>query len=196
MAYCRHMEESSGIFSSNYYCNITGSREDIPSSYWTYCKNGGYGCPWYSKEYGTGGGCFVTTVTCGVLGKDDHDPVMESLRSFRDNVLQNSDEYDSVLKLYDKIGPMLSCKLFHDKNREEKASKLYSRLGEFAKLAGNGEHKEAAKKYILMTLRLVASYGMQEEYRTLRNNNFGYQEGEFDRKVAGHGIKMEKALDL
>ena len=46
-----------------------------------------------------------------------------------------------------------------------------------------------------MTLRLVADYGMQKEYRSLRDNNFGYQEGEFDRKVAGHGKKMTKTIE-
>lgn len=195
MAYCKHMEEVGGIFSSNFYCNISGKRENIPNSYWSYCKNGGYGCPWYSNEYGTGGGCFVTTVTCGVLGKDDHDPVMDALRKFRDEVLQKSEEFDSVLKLYDKVGPTLACRLFHDKDRDEKAAKLYEKLGEFAEAANKGEHTLAAKRYIMMTLRLVADYGMQKDYRALRDNNFGYQEGEFDRKVAGHGKKMAKTIE-
>jgi hypothetical protein len=191
--WCKHYEMG-GFFSSN-TCNVSGKSEPIPSTYGYYCQNDGYHCPWYENAYGSSGGCFITTVTCDILGKADHDPVMDSLRSFRDGVLQKAEEYDSVLKLYDKVGPVISFKLFHDKDRDEKAAKLYSKLEEFADIANKGNHNEAAKKYIMMTLRLVAEYSMQDQYRTLRDSNFGYQEGEFDRKVAGHGKKMTKTIE-
>ena len=191
--WCKHFEMG-GFFSPN-TCNVSGRSETIPSVYEFYCKNNGYKCPWYESAYGTSGGCFITTVTCNILGKNDNDPVMDALRKFRDEVLQKSGEYDSVLKLYDKVGPTLSCKLFHDKDRDEKAAKLYSKLGEFAEVASKGEHTLAAKRYIMMTLRLVSEYGMQENYRYLRDKNFGYQDDEFNRKVAGHGKKIVKTIE-
>lgn len=191
--WCKHFEMG-GFFSSN-TCNVSGKSENIPSSYEYYCKNDGYKCPWYESAYGSGSGCFITTVTCDILGKEDHDPVMDSLRKFREEVLQKSDEYESVLKLYDKVGPVISYKLFHDKDRDEKAIKLYSKLGEFADVASKGEHTKAAKRYIMMTLRLVAEYGIQNSYRSLRDNNFGYKEGEFDQKTAGHGKKIVKTIE-
>ena len=46
-----------------------------------------------------------------------------------------------------------------------------------------------------MTLKLVLKYNMKEDYIKLRDNNFGYKDGEFDQKKAGHGIKLEKRLD-
>ena len=64
--WCKHFELGSGWFSSD-YCNISGKRETMPSSYQYYCKNGGYKCPWYEKEEGTSGGCFITTITCNIL---------------------------------------------------------------------------------------------------------------------------------
>ncbi len=191
--WCNHFELG-GIFSSN-TCNVSGRRENIPSTYEYYCKNGGYKCPWYEQAYGSSSGCFITTVTCSILGKEDNDPVMDSLRAFRDGVLQNAEEYDSVLKLYDRVGPIISFKLFHDKDRNEKAAKLYSKLSEFAEIANKGNHNEAAKKYIMMTLRLVAEYSVEKEYRDIRDDDFGYKAGEFDRKVAGHGKKMTKTIE-
>lgn len=191
--WCKHFELG-GWFSSN-TCNVSGKRETVPATYEYYCQNDGYNCPWYQQAYGSSGGCFITTVTCGILGKEDNDPVMDALRSFRNTVLQKSDEYDNVLKLYDRVGPIISFKLFHDKDRNEKAAKLYSKLDEFTKIINKGEHNEAAKKYIMMTLRLVAEYSMQEDYRSLRDSNFGYQDGEFDRKVAGHGKKIVKTIE-
>lgn len=192
--WCKHYEMG-GFFSSN-MCTVNGGRDPIPSSFEDYCKNDGYKCPWYERQYGsTSSGCFITTVTCDILGKNDNDPVMDSLRKFRDEVLQKSDEYENVLKLYDKIGPAISWRLFHDKDRDQKATELYSKLGEFAEVASKGEHSLAAKRYVIMTLRLVAEYGMQKSYRYLRDNNFGYKEGEFDQKVAGHGKKMAKTIE-
>lgn len=191
--WCKHFEMG-GFFSSN-TCNVSGRSETIPSSYEYYCKNDGYKCPWYEQAYGSSSGCFITTVTCNILGKEDHDPVMDSLRAFRDGVLQNAEQYDSVLKLYDRVGPIISFKLFHDKDRNEKAAKLYSKLSEFAEIANKGNHNEAAKKYIMMTLRLVAEYSMEKEYRDIRDDNFGYKAGEFDRKLAGHGKKMTKTIE-
>lgn len=191
--WCKHFEMG-GFFSSN-TCNVSGRSETIPSSYDYYCKNDGYHCPWYEQAYGTSSGCFITTVTCNILGKEDHDPVMDSLRSFRDNILQKSEEFDNVLKLYDRVGPIISFKLFHDKDRNEKAAKLYNKLSEFSDIINKGNCNEAAKKYILMTLRLVSEYSIQDEYRSIRDDNFGYKVGEFDRKVAGHGKKIAKTIE-
>ena len=191
--WCKHFNLG-GIFSSD-TCDVSGRSETIPSSYEYYCKNNGYKCPWYEAAYGPSSGCFITTITCDILGKDDKDYVLESLRKFRDNILQKKDEYEAVLKVYDKIGPVVACSLFNDKDREEKAAKLYSKLNEFVEVIDRGEYSKATRNYIMMTLRLVSEYGMQEKYRSLRDNNFGYKEGEFDQKTAGHGKKIEKTLE-
>ena len=84
-------------FSSD-YCNISGKSETIPSSYDYYCKNGGYKCPWYEKEYGSSG-CFITTITYVIKSKKIMNPVMVSLRKFRDEILQKNDKYSNVSKM-------------------------------------------------------------------------------------------------
>lgn len=191
--WCKHFEMG-GWFSSN-TCNVSGKSETIPGSYEYYCKNDGYDCPWYKNAYGSGSGCFITTVTCDILGKDDHDSVMEGLRRFRNEIMQNKEEYSSVLKMYDKIGPIVACKLAHDGSRDEKAAELYSKLEGFVERIQNGEYKTAASGYIRMTLELVSLYGLKEYYRNTRDNNFGYKPGEFDQKTAGHGKKMTKTIE-
>ena len=191
--WCKHFEMG-GWLSSN-TCNVSGKSETIPGSYEYYCKNDGYDCPWYKSAYGSGSGCFITTVTCDILGKDDHDSVMDGLRRFRNEIMQNSEEYSSVLKMYDKIGPVVACRLLHDVNREEKAKELYSKLEGFAKKIEDGEYKTASAGYVMMTLKLVSLYGLKEYYRNIRNGNFGYKDGEFDQKTAGHGKKTVKTLE-
>lgn len=193
---CKHYVDRGGWFSSSEYCNVSGKEEKIPYSYSKeYCGNDGYKCPWYEKEYGSSGGCFITTITCELLGKPDNDPVMEGLRSFRNEILQKNDKYSDILKIYDTIGPRVCCNIRHDEEKTKKAEELYSKLGKFVELINNSEYEKAANAYVVMTLRLVSMYGMQEQYRTIRNNNFGYAEGEFDPNTAGHGKKIAKTLE-
>ena len=129
---CKHYVDRGGWFSSSEYCNVSGIEEKIPYSYVKdFCGNDGYKCPWYEKEYGSSGGCFITTITCGILGKSDNDPVMEGLRKFRDEILQKQDKYSNILKIYDTIGPRICCNINHDETKTEKAEMLYSKLGRF-----------------------------------------------------------------
>ena len=191
--WCKHFEQGSGWFSSD-YCNISGKSETIPSSYDYYCKNGGYKCPWYEKEYGSSG-CFITTITCNLLGKEDNDPVMVSLRKFRDEILQKNDKYSDILKLYDSIGPVISSNIMHDIYKEEVAKEIYEKLKGFTSLIESKKYDEAARNYVIMTLRLVKEYGLDSMYRNMRDNNFGYKDNEFDITKAGHGKKVVKTLD-
>ena len=46
-----------------------------------------------------------------------------------------------------------------------------------------------------MTLKLVKEYGLDNMYRNIRDNNFGYKDNEFDITKAGHGKKVVKTLD-
>lgn len=191
--------ETSGFFSTYYYCKITGEKVEVPSAMGeNYCCNYNKSgeCARY-KEYGgpKSGGCFITTITCGVLKKDDNDPVMEGLRKFRDNVLQKDEKFSDVLKIYDRIGPIISCRINHDKNRDEKAAYLYSRLEEFVRIINDGEYEKASRRYIMMTLRLICEYGLQDMYREIREDDFGFEDGEFDITKAGHGRISKKTLD-
>ncbi|MBQ1495826.1 MAG: hypothetical protein IIZ40_00520 [Bacilli bacterium] len=194
--WCSHIVERTGFFSSNYYCNASGEEKPLSYKYIDYyCKNNAYHCPTYEEYYGSSGGCFITTVTCGILKKDEDDIVMNNLRKFRDQILQKNDKYSNILKLYDSIGPIVSCNIMHDDNREEIANKIYSKLEGFTSLIENEKYDEATRSYVIMTLKLVKEYGLDNMYRNIRDNNFGYKDNEFDITKAGHGKKVVKTLD-
>ena len=185
--YCEHLDNRN-------YCDIDGHK--VSDFQWENKCSYNYGNGCAVKENSNAGGCFITTITCNILGKEDNDPVMEGLRNFRNEILQKQDKYSDVLKMYDSIGPKICCNLFHDNNKTDKAEKLYSKLERFVELINESEYEKAAKSYVVMTLRLVSEYGIQKMYRNIRDNNFGYNEGEFNQATAGHGKKVAKTLDL
>ncbi len=199
MSYCKHFEDRGGWFSLRAICNVEGSgkyEKNIPQSYLDqYCKNDGYKCPWYEKQYGSSGGCFITTISCNILKKEDNDRVMEGLRKFRDEVLQKDEKYSDILKLYDGIGPVVATAIEHDSNKEEKASQIYSKLEHISDLTLDGKYESAINNYVILTLKLVSEYKIQGFYRRVRDNNFGFSDAEFNLKTAGHGRKITKTLE-
>ena len=129
---CRFYSYESGFFSGGNTCSVTGRKENITESYYrSYCyaDYNRTDCPLY-KKYGPyeSSGCFITTVTCEILGKQDNAPIMNHLRCFRDNVLQNDSKYYDILKEYDVIGPKLADCIRNDKDKEEMALGLYQNV--------------------------------------------------------------------
>lgn len=209
MSWCEYCEDSGRILSSCYYCDLTDGSEYIPTEYVNnLCKYDYYQhkCPVFKKNKETGlvlkefpklppdlfSGCFITTVTCEILGKPDDDPIMNGLRGFRDNVLQKDEKYHDILKMYDTIGPIIKKRIKNDENRDNRAKTIFSKLEKIVDIVNNGEYDRATKRYLMMTLRLVCEYGLQETYRTKRDNDFDYKEGEFIPSKAGHGKKVYK----
>lgn len=194
MGWCSYCKDSGGFFSTSYTCGLTNKY--IPDDYKEdYCQFDYKipNCPWY-KEYGPSSSssfCFITTITCNILGKDDKDPVMESLRSLRNDYLQKNPDYDFVLKAYDTIGKKAAQKISEDEKRETEAKVIYySVLSPIANLVNDKEYELAAEMYYCMTLGIYKKYGLLDEYNELMASDFGYKEGEFDPERAGHGIKL------
>jgi hypothetical protein len=182
-----------------YYCNIADNRNSKISDYMVknYCMNNGYKCPTYEKNGSySGGGCFITTITCEILNKNDKDPVMQELRKFRDEVLQNDKEHEDLLKSYDVIGPMLARRISLDENKEKIANVLFdSVLEPISSYVKEEKNEEAIEAYYQMTLLLINYYGLKHPYNYISEHDFNYKQGEFDRKTAGHGKKIRKTLD-
>ena len=193
MAWCEFCKDASSFFSTRYECELTN--EYVPYSYVDYCKNNNRvsDCPWYKKNGNkSSSSCFITTASCNILGKEDNDNVLNALRKFRDDILQKDTKYEDVLKLYDSIGLLLSCYMFHDKNKDNIANKVYEKLIKLCDLIKDKKYDEAVNNYIIMTLKLVSNYKIQEKYRQIRDNNFGFSEGEFNQSNAGHGKRLSK----
>ena len=193
MAWCEFCKDASSFFSTRYECELT--KEYVPYGYINYCKSD-YKvskCPWYIK-YGnkSSSTCFITTASCNILGKEDNDNVLNSLRNFRDEVLQKDKKYENVLKLYDSIGLLLSCYMNHDNNKDYVAKEVYEKLIKLCNLIKDKKYDDAVNNYIIMTLKLVSKYNLQKKYRQIRDDNFGFSEGEFDQSNAGHGKRLLK----
>lgn len=197
MSWCKHCVDRSGWFSTNYKCNVSGEEVDIPSSYLeNYCKYDYMAskCPFYSQNYSTGG-CFITTVTCNILNKADDNEVMNGLRKFRDEVLQKDEKYEEILKNYDVVGPIIATKLYNDENREKIAETIYEHvLTPISKMVKEEKNDEAVEAYYQMTLLFINYYGLKHPYNYIAEHDFGYQEGEFNQKTAGHGKKSKKYI--
>lgn len=191
MAWCPYCKDNGGFFSINYECDL--NNESIPSSYVNdYCKYDykASNCPFY-KQYGpSSSSCFITTVTCDILGKEDNDYVMQKLRNFRDNILQKGEEYYEILKLYDVIGPMIADKLRQDEEKELFVPVLYTILQRIVKLIDIKDYETAIEKYRIMTLLLINRYNLKHLFNCLMDHGFGYNADNFNPKNAGHGLSL------
>ena len=109
---------------NDYYCSKNANYVNS-DTYYKYCRKYDYDdCPIYKREDSTSG-CYLTTIVCSVLAKEDDNKVLNSLRNFRDNTLQKNEKYYDILKAYDIIGPKISDNINQDKDRFIMANYLY-----------------------------------------------------------------------
>ena len=111
-----------GIF-GDYYCDKEKCKVS-DDYYQKYCKGYNYNnCPNFKKNNDSG--CFLTTIVCNILKKEDNDIVLDKMRMFRDNVLQKDIHYMDILKDYDNIGPVIAQCMILDKDKMKLAEGLY-----------------------------------------------------------------------
>lgn len=176
------------LFGGDYWCMVNDHSVD-QNVYKVYCKDYNYSsCVVYRKENPVSG-CFITTVVCNILHKDDNEELLNNFRSFRDNVLQKNEKYFEYLQDYDNIGPVIADRLYKDKDREKMAKGLYDiALVKINNLIKDKKYDEACEKYHIMTLSLINYYGLKHVY------NLGKDSGEYSRdfnaETAGHGRKL------
>lgn len=179
------------IFSGGYVCNKT--KKEVPSDiYYSFCTGYNYDkCPEYQKGMSESGGCYLTTITCEILGKDDNDYVLNSMRQFRDNIMSKDSKYYSILMDYDLIGPLIAYKMSNDENKEKLAEGLYNNiLIPIAKDLEKKSYVKAVKKYQTMTEELIKYYRFEEIYK---KNQEKYNFDDFDSSKAGHGkLRIKK----
>ena len=197
-------------FCGDHKCSIAGKYGEriTDSHYSSYCKYNGYKCDLLSKNKNktnsnsynpnnnnTSSDCFITTVVCNILGKKDNDKVLDSLRNFRDKVLQKDDKYKEILQSYDTVGPIISSFIINDKNREKISNGLYKEaLLPISKLVEKKKYNKACEKYYIMTLMLINYYKFKHQYNNHTDNNYGYDK-KIDIHNSGHGKKrvLEKS---
>ena len=162
--WCKHLVDRSGFFSTCYKCKITGKEENVPYQYdkwYCYDENRAYSnCPLVKNH-----GWYITSTTCDMLNKKENDPVMEKHIWLRENIIEKDKKYEDFIDLYNMVGPIIKDRLENDEEKEEVASQLYLTLSDIVDNINDKEYDIAARRYILMTLRLVVLYKLQEEYR-------------------------------
>ena len=142
-------------------------------------------CSYYQnkKSYVPGGGCYITTIICDMLGFDDKCNILETLRGFRKDVMQTSSEYKEVLYEYDTVGPKISKSIKEDKDLELINGMLDFYILPVVSLIKNKDYKEAIIRYQNMTKSLENYYGI--EYTGEIPTNYDYKNG-------GHGYQKIK----
>jgi len=188
---CPYYTFQSGLFGGDYWCKASDVRVDS-GFYKIYCNGYRYNeCPKYKEKAKSSGGCYLTTIVCQILNKEDNDKNLNTLRFFRDEVMQKEENYHNMLLDYDNIGPVLATYLATDEHNQELAKFLYDEIiTPVAEDINNKKYEEAVTKYEIMTLSLINYYGLKNWYNDSRKENYG--EEEFYPEVAGHGVRVRK----
>ena len=124
--------------------------------------------------------CYITTMVCGRLGMDDKCDVLETLRSFRGEVLQKDEKYKDILYEYDTVGPEIAKNLMtEDIDVIESLYKTY--LTKIVGLIKLHQYDNAINRYVSMTKSLEECYGISYDGKV--STNYDYSKG-------GHGKLM------
>ena len=78
-----------------------------------------------SRSHTSGGGCYITTAMCDLLGYTDNCYQLEILREFRNNILKKDRKYWALLITYDIIGPTIATNLKNEACKLSVATLLF-----------------------------------------------------------------------
>lgn len=159
-----------------YYCDRCGKYVELTeSSCYRFIKD-----PSKTKEDGgyTPSGCYITTIVCSVLGYSDNCELLETLRSFRENVLKQNVNYIPILIEYDEIGPVISEKISSKEDSYKFCLELMKNyLIPCANLINNGNFEQAVSVYQNMVFYLNDYFGLEgitvDENKTYDLENLG-----------------------
>lgn len=130
--------------------------------------------------------CYITTIVCELLGFDDDCKGLETLRNFRDNIMQKDPKYAQLLYQYDTVGPKIAdcLKSQFKKENDEEPDEMIVDLNNFyiqptIWLVEQKNYDAAVNRYTELTTMLMDYYGIQELPEI--DPNYDYTQG-------GHGV--------
>lgn len=104
-------------------------------------------------------GCFITTITCNILGYKDNCDTLTTLRKFRNDFLQKNLQYINILATYDAVGPIIARKLIKEECKSQIALNLYNLgISKVVDALNKNDFKGAIKTYETMTNLLIEGY--------------------------------------
>ncbi len=134
--------------------------------------------------------CYITTIVCKILDYPDDCGVLNTLRTFRDEVLQKDEKYLPLLMEYDIVGPKIAYALEEDYEKTqdiEFATYLFNfYILPTASFVHEKKNDEAVRRYQEMMV------GLEEYYSVAPDNSVSYQE--YDATRGGHGRVYKKNL--
>ncbi len=151
-------------------------------------------CSYYKTYYYPGdscihhtmynGYCYITTIVCDILELSDDCGLLETLRGFRNNVMQKEPKYKKVLYEYDIVGPQIAKYLMEDYGKSEDREEIIGLFNFFilptVKYINEKNYPEAVDRYTKLTEALIDKYGIERVKEV--SDDYDYTKG-------GHGVK-------
>lgn len=104
------------------------------------------------------GGCYLTTICCHILGMDDNNKYLKTLRDFRNDFMLSKKNLYILLIEYDVIGPRIANAIMEDPNKEDVANKIFeNQIIPIVSDIEDMQYNTAIKKYENMT-RILKDY--------------------------------------
>ena len=131
------------------------------------------------------GACYITTIMCEILRFPDSYKDLETMRKFRDTILQKDLRYLSILMEYDTIGPVIARNLKQDKNAVNIA-RMFAKnyIAPIVVLIEGNYYNEAISKYVDMVNILKNMYGLKMDNEVV----------DYDYTRGGHGYVFTKKI--
>lgn len=119
-------------------------------------------CGYFVERGGSNGGCYLTTIVVECLGYGDYSSYLQTLRSFRDNVMKGNKQYEPLLVEYDTVGPVIANSIHSDAERLELSKKLMEQyIKPVCGLLGTKNYDEAVSLYKDMVFYLKNRYKLE-----------------------------------
>lgn len=107
----------------------------------------------------TGGGYYITTIICNILGTEKAKKAFKNIRELKDDYMLNHPETYPMLIEYDVVGPKIAKAINNDTNKLEIAKIFYdSYILPVTEDIKNKKYEEAIIKYQDMTNKLKNYY--------------------------------------
>ena len=190
---CTYLDVSSGNCYGKFYCSKKWERhlatDNACSSYtkaYSRDRNTVKNAVDFSNSH-TSSNCYITTLLCDLLGLNDSNYYINTLRKFRNNYLRNNEDYSYLLVEYDLVGKEICNSLISDKQNRLIASKLfYNYINPIVSLIDDKMYADAIVRYIMMVNKLKNMYNInttvtKEEYDAANINFSGH--GKYIKKV-------------
>lgn len=184
-AACTYMKEEE--YYGKYWCEKKSEyRLACDSKCYSFCE--AYSRSNYSRENmynysknSSSSGCYLTTIMCHLLGYEDNNYYLNTLRRFRDNVMQTNPSYLPLLLTYDYVGPVISEKLANDPDGKQIANTFFNNYISQAVMAiDENKNQTAINIYKAMTEALAEKYQVTIPVMSVDTKNI-------NSKSLGHG---------